>query len=73
MSKNHPKIYTKPPNGCYGNERRDLALLKTWPRYWQKGRVKRCQNSLQVDPRLKEAASLFADLEKFGLNFQVRF
>ena len=29
MSKNHPKIYTKPPNGGYGNEQRDLALLKT--------------------------------------------
>ena len=53
MSKYHPKIYTKPPNGGYGNKQRDLALLKTWPRYWQKGRVKRCQNSLQVDPRLK--------------------
>ena len=29
MSKNHPKIYTKPPNGSYGNKQRDLALLKT--------------------------------------------
>ena len=29
MSKNHPKIYTKPPNGGYGNKQRDLALLKT--------------------------------------------
>ena len=52
MSKNHPKIYPKPPNGGYGKKQRDLALLKTWPRYWQKGRVKRCQNSLQVYPRL---------------------
>ena len=31
-----------------------IALLKTWPRYWQKGRAKRCQNSLQVYPRLKQ-------------------
>ena len=52
MPKNHPKIYPKPLNGDYGNKHRDLALLKTWPRYWQKGRVKRCQNSLQVYPRL---------------------
>ena len=52
MSKNHPKIYTKPPNGGYGNKQRDLALLKTWPRYWQKGRVKPRQNSLHVYPRL---------------------
>ena len=29
MFKNHPNIYTKPPNGGYGNEQRDLALLKT--------------------------------------------
>ena len=29
MSKNHPKIYTKPPNGGYGNKHRDLALLET--------------------------------------------
>ena len=53
MSKNHPKIYTKRPNGGYGNKQRDLALIKTWPRYWQKGRVKRRQNSLHVYPRLK--------------------
>ena len=39
MSKNHPKIYTKPPNGGYGNKQRDLALFKTSPRYSQKGRV----------------------------------
>ena len=32
MSKNHPKIYTKPSNGGYGNKQRDLALLKTWHR-----------------------------------------
>ena len=28
VSKNHPKIYTKPPNGGYGNKQRDLALRK---------------------------------------------
>ena len=28
MSKNHPKIHTKPPSGGYGNKQRDLALLK---------------------------------------------
>ena len=47
MSKNHPKIYTKRKT-----EVMDLALLKTWPRYWHKGRVKRHQNSLHVYPRL---------------------
>ena len=52
MSKNHPKIYTKPPNGSYRNKQRDLALLKTWPKYWQKGRVKLRENSLHVYPRL---------------------
>ena len=29
MSKNHPKNYTKLPNGCYGYKHRDLALFKT--------------------------------------------
>ena len=29
MSKNHSKIYTKPPKGGYGNKPRDLALLET--------------------------------------------
>ena len=29
MPKNHPKIYTKPPNGGYGYKHRDFALLKT--------------------------------------------
>ena len=53
MSKNHPNTYTKPPNGGYGNKQRDIALLKTWPRYWQKGRVKRRQNSLHVYPCLE--------------------
>ena len=67
MSKNHPKIYTKPPNGGYGNKQRDLALLKTWPRYWQKGRVKRCQNSLQVYPRLKSImGNIFRDFGKYS-------
>ena len=59
MSKNHPKIYMKLPNGGYGNKQRDLALLKTSPRYWQKGRVKRRQNSLHVYPRLKRSVSWF--------------
>ena len=59
MSKNHPKIYTKHPNGGYGDKQRDLALLNTWPRYWQKGRVKRRQNSLHVYPRLKKGAFNF--------------
>ena len=40
MSKNHPKIYTKSQKSGYGYNDRDLALLKTWPRYWQKDRVK---------------------------------
>ena len=52
MPKNHPKIYTKPPNSGYGFEHRDLALLETWPRYRQKSRVKRRQNSFHVYPRL---------------------
>ena len=45
MSKNHPKTYTKLSNGGYGYKHRDLALLKTRPRYWQKGLVKRRQKS----------------------------
>ena len=53
MPKNHPKIFTKPPNSGECNEHRDLALLERWPSYWQKGRVKPRQNSLQVYPRLK--------------------
>ena len=44
-----PKIYTKPPNSGY--DYGDLVLLETWPRYWQKGRVKPRQNSLHVYPR----------------------
>ena len=51
--KNHPKIYTKLPNSGQCNKHRDLASLETWPRYWQKGRVKRRENSLHVYPRLK--------------------
>ena len=41
MSKNHLKVYTKPPNSGYGYKHRDLgdlALLKMWLRYWQEGR-----------------------------------
>ena len=34
MPKNHPKIYTKPPNSGYGYKHRDLALLETRARYW---------------------------------------
>ena len=45
MSKNHPKIYTKPTNGAYGNKRRDLALLEKWLRHWQKGHVKQRENT----------------------------
>ena len=33
-----------------------LALFETWPRYWQKGRVKRRQNSLHVNLRLLQLA-----------------
>ena len=55
MPKNLPKIYTKPPNSVYGYKHRDLALLETRPRYWQKGRVKRRQNSLHVYPRLNRS------------------
>ena len=51
--KTHPKTFTKSPNSGNGYKHRDLALLPTWVRYWQKGRVKRRQNSLHVDPRLK--------------------
>ena len=29
MPKNHPKVYTKPPNSGYGYKRRHLALLET--------------------------------------------
>ena len=59
MSKNHPKIYTKPPNGGCGNKQRDLAWLKTWPRNRQKDRVRRRQNSLHVYPRLNKLTSVF--------------
>ena len=44
-------------------------LLETWPRYWQKGRVKRRQNSLHVYPCLKTAkwynCSWFVHFEKY--------
>ena len=34
IPKNHPKIYTKPPNNGYGYKHKNLALLETWARYW---------------------------------------
>ena len=52
MLKNHPKLYTKPPNSGEWNRQRGLASLETWPRYWQKDRVKRRQNWLHVYPTL---------------------
>ena len=48
MSKNQPKIYTKPQNIGLCSKLRDLALLETRTRYWHKGHVERRQNSLQV-------------------------
>ena len=57
MSKNHPNVYTKPPIGGYGNKQRDLALLKTWPRYWR-------QNSFHVYPRIKP---FFGPTSYFGM------
>ena len=33
MPKNHPKIYTKPPNRGEWDEQKDLVSLETWPRY----------------------------------------
>ena len=54
--------------GAYGNKQRDLALLKTWPRYCQKGRVKRRQNSLLVYPRLNLNLFVFriCDTKRLG-------
>ena len=52
MSKNHPKIYTKPQNIGECSKRRDLVLLETWTRYWHKGQVERRENSLQVKSHL---------------------
>ena len=43
-----PKIFIKPSNIDWWDKQRDLALLETWPRYWQKDRVKRRQNRLDV-------------------------
>ena len=37
---------------------RDLASLETYPRYWQKARVKRRQNSFHVYPRLKPGSHM---------------
>ena len=59
IPKNHPNIYTKPPNNGYGYELRDLTLLETWPRNWHKGRVQRRQKSLHVHPRHKSLRSSF--------------
>ena len=66
MSKNHSKIYTKPPNGGYGNKQGVLALLKTWPRYRQKSRVKRRQNSLHVYPRLNTGLKCLTEKQITG-------
>ena len=57
MPKNHPNIYTKPPNRGWWDEQKDLASLETWPSYWQKGGFKRRQNSLHVYPRLNRRKS----------------
>ena len=46
-----PKIYENPQNIGKCSEWRDLALLKTWTRYWHKGHVERRQKSLQVKSR----------------------
>ena len=53
MPKKHLKMYTKPQNIGYCFKWRDVALLETWTRYWQKGHVKRRQKSLQVKPHLQ--------------------
>ena len=53
MSKNNPKIYTKPQNILECSKWRDLALLETRTRYWHKGHVERRENILQVKSRLK--------------------
>ena len=51
-----PKIHSNFTQNCQTvvmfYKHRDLALLETWARYWQKSRVKRRQNSLHVYPRL---------------------
>ena len=72
--KNHPKIYTKLPNSGQCNKHRDLASLETWPRYWQKGRVKRRENSLHVYPRLKLMISVKISLKlhNHGLSLKAR-
>ena len=59
IPKNHPKIYTKPPYSGWWNKHRDLALLETLPRYWQKGCVKRRRNSLHVYPRLNSISIVY--------------
>ena len=52
VSKNHPKIYTKPQNIGQCCKWRDLALLQTRTRYLHKGHIERRENSLQVKSRL---------------------
>ena len=68
----HPKITQKfTQNRQIVVNERNLASLETWPRYWQKGRVKRRENSLHVYPRLK----LFQNYVEFlsFCNFSVTF
>ena len=64
MPRNHPKIYTKPPNSDYDYKHGDLALLDTWARYWQKGRVKRRPAAFTpMYPRtIFKAAILFSEI-----------
>ena len=67
MPKNHPK----PPNSGYGYKLRDLTLLDwTWTRFWQKGRVKRRQNSLHVYPVLRDGNLAIIDF--FTIAAEVR-
>ena len=70
MSKSHPKLYTKPSNSGYGYKHRDLALLETWARYWQKGRVKRRQNSVHMYPCLRDGQPATVDF--FTITAEIR-
>ena len=63
MPKNHPKIYTKLPNTGYGYKHRDLALLETWTRYWQKGRVKLRQTAFTCTTTMKTSDTPFSSSE----------
>ena len=61
MSINHLKIYTKLPNGGYGNQQRGLAL--------QKSRVKRRrQNSLHVNSSALKGLLTVVDLGGGGVD-----